>query len=200
MFKPMKNTITYTTLIWLFLLIGCNKKCDDSKIIQENFLDVNYVPWVIPYQKDSTVYFLKNGFDTVAFTCTNYDHGYETVVVSDEDDGLCGSYKTEYIKAKLYASENGDFFEIAYDRNIYQNKPRSDVYVSYKNGPFFTTSHNSFDLYPYQPFYNKPINGKLYDSVTYVLSRFGSDTVMIKYPNSLVKFSLGDIYELLNIK
>jgi hypothetical protein len=199
MFKPMKKTTACIALISIFLLIGCNKKCDDSKIIQENYLDVNYIPWIIPYQKDSTVYFLKNGFDTVAFTCTNYSHGFETVVLSDEDDGLCGSVKTEFIKTKLYASENGDFFEISYDKNLYQNQ-HDEVYITYKNGPFFNSYPSDFSPIAKKPFYQKPINGKLYDKVTYALSRFNNDTIMVKYPNSIIKISVGDIYELLDIK
>jgi hypothetical protein len=182
------------------MLWGCRRNCKDTKkIIQERFLDVNYIPWVIPYKKDSTVYFLKNGYDTVAFTCTNYTQGYETIDISDEDEGLCGSVKTEFIKAKLYAPENGDYFEIAYDHNTYHSD-WDEVRVIYKMAPSFTTTYLDFSPYPYKPFYNKGINGKIYDSVTYVLSKFGNDTLMIKYPNSIVKISSGDVYELLNIK
>jgi hypothetical protein len=162
-------------------------------------LNAEFIPWVIPYQKDSVVYFLKNGIDTVAFTCTNYSHGYETVILTDEDEGLCGSVKTEYIRAKMYAAENGDFFEIAYDNNIYHSD-WNFVRVTYKNGTEFTTTYNNFDMRANNPLYSKPIKGKLYDSVEFVLSKFHHDTIMIKYPNSIVKISVGDVYELINIK
>jgi len=196
----MKINIVYLTAIYFIFLWGCRKKCEDSnKIIQERFLDVKYIPWVIPYKKDSTVYFLKNGFDTVAFTCTNYTQGYETIDISDEDEGMCGSVKTEFIKAKLYATENGDYFEIAYDHNTYHSD-WDEVRVIYKKSPSFTTTYLEFSPYSSPPFYSKPIIGKLLDSVNYVLSKYKEDTIMIKYPNSVVKISVGDVYELLNIK
>jgi hypothetical protein len=196
----MKINIVYLTAIYFILLWGCRKNCEDTKkIIQERFLDVKYIPWVIPYKKDSTVYFLKNGFDTVAFTCTSYTQGYETVDISDEDEGVCGSVKTEFIKAKLYAPENGDYFEIAYDHNTYHNS-WDEVRVIYKKSPSFTTSYNDFAPYSSPPFYEKPLNGKVYSNVTFVLSKYKEDTIMIKYPNSIVKFSVGDVYELISIK
>ena len=196
----MKINIVYLTAIYFIFLWGCRKKCEDSnKIIQERFLDVKYIPWVIPYKKDSTVYFLKNGFDTVAFTCTNYTQGYETIDISDEDEGMCGSVKTEFIKAKLYAPENGDYFEIAYDNNPYDGG-LDEVRVIYKNGTKFTTNYLYFSPYIIKSYYDTPINGKIYDSVTYVVSKFGNDTIMIKYPNSIIKLSVVDVYELLKIK
>jgi hypothetical protein len=196
----MRKIISYLFIIFISIFFSCRKNCEDTKkIIQERFLDVKYIPWVIPYKKDSTVYFLKNGFDTVAFTCTSYTQGYETIDISDEDEGVCGSVKTEFIKAKLYAPENGDYFEIAYDHNTYHSD-WDEVRVIYKKSPSFTTTKNSFDIRANTPFYNKPINGKLYDSVEYVLSKYKEDTIMIKYPNSIVKISVGDVYELINIK
>ncbi len=197
----MKTNIVYLTAIYFILLWGCRKNCEDTKkIIQERFLDVEYIPWVIPYKKDSTVYFLKNGFDTVAFTCTNYTQGYETIDISDEDEGVCGSVKTEFIKAKLYAPENGDYFEIAYDENLYHQNLLDEVNLKYNNSSVFTTTRFAFEPNPNKPYYNKPINGKIYDSVRYILSIYDYDTIMIKYPNSIVKFSVGDVYELINIK
>ncbi len=200
----MKLLPLIKTLIFLanaVVAIGsCNFKCDDhNRIIQELLLDTNYIPWVIPYHKDSTVYFLKNGIDTVAFTCINYSHGFETNVISDEDEKRCGSAKSEYIKAKLYAQENGDIFEIAYDRN-YHNGGRGEVYILFYNKNSFSTSHSSFGKIAYKPFYDKPINGIVYDNVAYRLSNYENDTIMIKYPNSIVKISVGDVYELLDIK
>jgi hypothetical protein len=196
----MRKIISYLFIIFISIFFSCRKNCEDSKkIIEERFLDVKYIPWVIPYKKDSTVYFLKNGFDTVAFTCTNYTQGYETIDISDEDEGFCGSIKTEFIKAKLYAPENGDYFEIAYDHNTYDNG-WDEVRVIYKNGTKFTTNYLYFSPYIIKSYYDTPINGKIYDSVTYVVSKFGNDTIMIKYPNSIIKLSVVDVYELLKIK
>jgi hypothetical protein len=196
----MKINIVYLTAIYFILLWGCRKNCEDTeKIIQERFLDVKYIPWVIPYKKDSTVYFLKNGFDTVAFTCTSYTQGYETVDMSHKDEGFCGSIKTEYIKAKLYAPENGDYFEIAYDNNPYDGG-LDEVRVIYKKSPSFSITKSHFSPYITKSSYNNPINGKTYEKVVFVLSKYEEDTIMIKYPNSIVKFSVGDVYELLNIK
>jgi hypothetical protein len=196
----MRKIISYLFIIFISIFFSCRKNCEDTKkIIQERFLDVKYIPWVIPYKKDSTVYFLKNGFDTVAFTCTNYTQGYETIDMSYKDEGFCGSIKTEYIKAKLYAPENGDYFEIAYDNNPYDGG-LDEVRVIYKNGTKFTTNYLYFSPYIIKSYYDTPINGKIYDSVTYVVSKFGNDTIMIKYPNSIIKLSVVDVYELLKIK
>jgi hypothetical protein len=196
----MRKIISYLFIIFISIFFSCRKNCEDTKkIIEERFLDVKYIPWVIPYKKDSTVYFLKNGFDTVAFTCTSYTQGYETIDMSDEDEGFCGSIKTEYIKAKLYAPENGDYFEIAYDNNPYDGG-LDEVRVIYKNGTKFTTNYLYFSPYIIKSYYDTPINGKIYDSVTYVVSKFGNDTIMIKYPNSIIKLSVVDVYELLKIK
>jgi hypothetical protein len=192
----MKQTKTFTILLFAILLINaCSKdNCDDST--KNLYVDKSYLPYIIPYSDTSKRLFLKNGKDTLIFKSQgikeNTDFYQESAI-----NGLCRKYNMQKLSLTMAASDT-DFFKIYYYSD-YAN-PYGTGFVKLMVSDIFETkplSDISYKIY-YPPVLKETVLNTIYDTVTINKSVNIGEMIITKPQIGVIKVKSNKvIYELI---
>jgi hypothetical protein len=191
----MKQTKTFTILLFAILLINaCSKdNCDDST--KNLFVDKTYLPYIIPYSDTSTHLFLKNGKDTLLFKSQGLKETIEVQKGNDEND--CRTYYLQKFSLTMTASDT-DFFRINYYKSFSGLLANDYEIVS---GKIYSMSdvYSSEDYISYFPMVKSiTILNKTYDSIKISINQ-KNDTVISRPKIGILKVKSDKfIYELIN--
>ncbi|MFA9212314.1 MAG: hypothetical protein ACEQSR_00505 [Candidatus Methylacidiphilales bacterium] len=187
----MKQTKTFTILLFAILLINaCGKDCPDSKPIEKE-VDKSYLPYIIPYSDTSTRLFLKNGTDTLLFKSQGLK---ETKTLRGAGEGSCDKYNLQQLSLKMAASDS-DFFEVSFFA-----KANSSLNYGNYNFNYQFISKEIFDdalvLY-YPPVIKINILNTVYDTVNVVPLKPNGNIYSKKYIGIIKIETSNSTYELI---
>ncbi|MES2725474.1 MAG: hypothetical protein V4643_00135 [Bacteroidota bacterium] len=184
---------TLYPLISLFLLLNlfssCSRDCPKQDT-QTNYVNQDYLPYIIPYSDTSTAFFLKNGKDTLLFRSQGLKETFEN---GSTLSGDCPkNYKSQQYSLKMAASDT-DFFEIKY----FADKDGLVPLVNIRTINFWTTNDLSYSTFKhfYPPIIKLKILDNYYDTVRVIKTNI-VDSICLKPKFGYLKIKTANvIYE-----